>query len=144
MQHRGSGAATSNQIGATLQLTNRGTTPVSLATTTIRYWFTGDAPSATYQVWCDWAQIGCAGVQVRVVKLPATRTGADAYAEVSFASGNLAAGASTGEIQVRVAKSDWSSFNQADDHSYRISNSLTDFDRVTAHTGGSRAWGVEP
>ncbi|GGN07521.1 endoglucanase [Lentzea pudingi] len=144
VQHRGSGAATSNQIGATLQLTNRGTTPVSLTTTTIRYWFTGDAPSATYQVWCDWAQIGCAGVQVRVVKLPAARTGADAYAEVSFASGSLAAGASTGEIQVRVAKSDWSSFNQADDHSYRTSGSLTDFDRVTAHTGGSLTWGTEP
>ncbi|MCX2951103.1 glycoside hydrolase family 9 protein [Lentzea sp. NEAU-D7] len=144
VQHRGSGAATTNQIGATLQLTNRGTAPVSLSTTTIRYWFTGDAPSATYQVWCDWAQIGCATVQARVVKLPAARTGADAYVEVSFGSGSLAAGASTGEIQVRAAKSDWSSFNQTDDHSYRVSNALTDFDRVTAHTGGSLTWGTEP
>ncbi|WP_090065188.1 glycoside hydrolase family 9 protein [Lentzea flaviverrucosa] len=144
VQQKGSGSATSNQIGATLQLTNRGTAPVSLTTTTIRYWFTGDAPSATYQVWCDWAQIGCATVQVRVVKLATARTGADAYVEVSFSSGSLAAGASTGEIQVRTAKSDWSSFNQTDDHSYRVSNALSDFDRVTAHTGGSLTWGTEP
>lgn len=144
VQHKGSGSATSNQIGATLQLTNRGTAPVSLTTTTIRYWFTGDAPSATYQVWCDWAQIGCATVQVRVVKLATARTGADAYVEVSFSSGSLAVGASTGEIQVRTAKSDWSSFNQTDDHSYRVSNALSDFDRVTAHTGGSLTWGTEP
>ncbi|SDI98150.1 Fibronectin type III domain-containing protein [Lentzea albidocapillata subsp. violacea] len=144
VQHKGSGSATSNQIGATLQLTNRGTAPVSLTTTTIRYWFTGEAPSATYQVWCDWAQIGCATVQARVVKLPTARAGADAYVEVSFSSGSLAAGASTGEIQVRTAKSDWSSFNQTDDHSYRVSNALSDFDRVTAHTGGSLTWGTEP
>ncbi|SDO35465.1 glycoside hydrolase family 9 protein [Lentzea jiangxiensis] len=144
VQHRGSGAATANQIGATVQLTNRGTTPVSLTGTTIRYWFTGDAPSASYQAWCDWARIGCAGVQVRVVKLPAARPGADAYAEVSFTSGSLAAGASTGDVQVRIAKSDWSTFTQTDDHSYRVSGALTDFDRVTAHTGDTLVWGVEP
>lgn len=143
VQHRGSGAATSNQIGATLQLTNRGTSAAGLTGTTIRYWFTGDAPSPAYQVWCDWAQIGCASVQVRVVKLATARPGADAYVEVAFSSGTLAAGASTGEIQVRAAKSDWSSFTQSDDHSYRVS-ALTDFDRVTAHTGGALVWGVEP
>ncbi|SER64743.1 Fibronectin type III domain-containing protein [Lentzea albida] len=143
VQQRGSGAATSNQVGATLQLTNRGTSAAGLTGTTIRYWFTGDAPSPAYQVWCDWAQIGCASVQVRVVKLATARPGADAYLEVTFASGTLAAGASTGEIQVRAAKSDWSSFTQSDDHSYRVS-ALTDFDRVTAHTGGALVWGVEP
>ncbi len=144
VQHKGSSAATSGQIGATLQATNRGTTSIGLATVSLRYWFTGDAPSPTYQVWCDWAQVGCANLTARVVKLTTARTGADAYLEITFAAGNLAPGATTGDIQFRVAKSDWSAFNQANDHSYRVSSSLTDFDRVTGYSGSTLAWGVEP
>jgi chitodextrinase len=144
VQHKGTSSATSNQIGATLQVSNRGTTSVDLTTVKLRYWFTGDAPAPTYQTWCDWAQIGCANVKAQVVKLAAARAGGDAYLEITFTAGSLAAGASTGEIQLRVAKSDWSAFNQADDHSYRVSSSLTDFDRVTGYSGGGLSWGVEP
>jgi chitodextrinase len=144
VQHKNTSSAATNQIGATLQVTNRGATAVSLTTVTLRYWFTGDAPSPSYQVWCDWAQAGCPNVKAQVVKLGSARTGADAYLEVGFTSGSLAPGASTGDIQLRVAKSDWSAFDQSDDHSYRVSGSLTDFDRVTAYSGSALAWGVEP
>jgi chitodextrinase len=144
VQQRGSGAASSNQIGATIAVVNRGTTAVDRSAVTARYWFTGDTANANYQVFCDWAVVGCANVRATVVKLPNGRPGADAYLQVSFGAGTLAAGASTGDIQLRVAKSDWSAFNQADDHSYRVSSALTDFDRVTAYTGGTLAWGVEP
>ncbi|WP_086666105.1 glycoside hydrolase family 9 protein [Lentzea kentuckyensis] len=144
VQHRNTYPAASSQIGATLKVTNRGTTTTGLATTTVRYWFTGDATAPSYQVWCDWAQIGCANVRAKVVKLATARAGADAYLEIGFTTGDLAPGASTGDLQVRVAKADWSPFDQADDHSYRVSNDLTDFDRVTAYTGGALAWGLEP
>ncbi|MFI9008354.1 glycoside hydrolase family 9 protein [Actinosynnema sp. NPDC053489] len=144
VQQRGGGGASVNQIGTTLALVNRGTAAVDRSTVTLRYWFTGDTANANYQVFCDWAVVGCANVRATVVKLPTARPGADAYLQVSFAAGTLAAGASTGDIQLRVAKSDWSTFNQADDHSYRDASSLTDFDRVTAYTGGTLTWGVEP
>ncbi|NUT94031.1 MAG: endoglucanase [Saccharothrix sp.] len=143
-QQRGNGGATTNQIGTTLNLVNRGTSAVGLDTVTLRYWFTGDAASANYQVFCDWAVVGCGNVRASVVKLSTARTGADAYLQVTFASGTLNAGAQTGDIQLRVAKSDWSQFDQTNDHSYRVSATLTDFDRVTAHTGGALVWGVEP
>ncbi|WP_367127091.1 glycoside hydrolase family 9 protein [Saccharothrix sp. HUAS TT1] len=144
VQQRGNGSASANQIGATLALVNRGTTAVDRSAVTLRYWFTGDTASANYQVFCDWAVVGCANVRATAVKLPGARPGADSYLQVSFTAGSLAAGASTGDIQLRIAKSDWSTFNQADDHSYRVSATLTDFDRVTAYTGGALTWGVEP
>ncbi|QFZ21835.1 glycoside hydrolase family 9 protein [Saccharothrix syringae] len=144
VQQRGGGSATANQIGTALALVNRGQSAVDRSTATLRYWFTGDTANANYQVFCDWAVVGCANVRATVVKLPTARPGADSYLQVSFTAGTLAAGASTGDIQLRVAKSDWSTFNQADDHSYRVSATLTDFDRVTAYSGGTLVWGAEP
>jgi endoglucanase len=141
---RGDGGARDSQVRATLQVANRGTTALPLTGVTLRYWFTGDTSSPTYQVFCDWAVVGCAQVKVEVVKLPSARTGADAYLQVTFTGGTVAAGATSGDLQLRMAKSDWSAFDQADDHSYRVSSSWADHDRVTAYTGGALAWGVEP
>jgi hypothetical protein len=141
---RGDGAARSSQVGVTLQVANRGTTALPLTGVTLRYWFTGDAPSPTYQVFCDWAVVGCAQVRTEVVKLPTAKTGADAYLQVTFTGGAVAAGATSGDLQLRLAKSDWSAFDQTNDHSYRVSASWADHDRVTAYTGGALAWGVEP
>jgi len=142
---RGDGAAAGgSQVRATLQVANRGTAALPLTGVTLRYWFTGDAPSPAYQVFCDWAVVGCAQVKAEVVKLPTARTGADAYLQVTFTGGSVAAGSTSGDVQLRFAKSDWSAFDQSDDHSYRVSSSWTDHDRVTAYTGGALAWGVEP
>ncbi len=141
---RGDGGARESQARATLQVANRGTTALPLTGVTLRYWFTGDAPSPSYQVFCDWAVVGCAQVKAEVVKLPSARTGADAYLQVTFTGGSVAAGAASGDVQLRFAKSDWSAFDQSDDHSYRVSASWADHDRVTAYTGGALAWGVEP
>ncbi|HWO63457.1 MAG TPA: glycoside hydrolase family 9 protein [Umezawaea sp.] len=141
---RGDGGARDSQVRATLQVANRGTAALPLTGVTLRYWFTGDAPSPTYQVFCDWAVVGCAQVRAEVVKLPTARTGADAYLQVTFTGGSVAAGSTSGDVQLRFAKSDWSAFDQSDDHSYRVSASWADHDRVTAYTGGALAWGVEP
>ncbi|WP_439379612.1 glycoside hydrolase family 9 protein [Amycolatopsis lexingtonensis] len=142
-QHAG-GGATDNQIRTSLQIVNRGSTAVALTGVTARYWFTGDATTPAYQLWCDYAVAGCGNVTLRIVKLGSPRPGADAYVELGFTGGTLAAGAATGEVQIRVAKSDWTAFNQADDYSFRTAASFTDLATTTAYRSGTLSWGVEP
>ena len=145
VQQSGGSGITDNQIRTSLQAINKGTTSVALNTVTLRYWFTGDATNPTYQLFCDYAALGSGAITLRVVKLTTPRPGADAYVEVGFTGGTLAPGASTGAIQVRVAKGDWSAFNQADDYSYRTPTStFTDLTTVTGYQAGTLAWGTEP
>ncbi|HEY3477847.1 MAG TPA: cellulose binding domain-containing protein, partial [Streptomyces sp.] len=144
VQQRSGSGVTDNQIRTGLQIANRGSTSVALNSITARYWFTGDAANPGYQIWCDYAVVGCGNVTLRVVKLGTPRPGADAYVEVAFAGGTLAPGATTGEVQIRVAKADWSPFNQADDYSYRTAASFTDLATATAYQSGTLAWGTEP
>lgn len=111
--------ATDNAIRMTLQLVNTGSSAQSLSWVEIRYWF-GDS-AASYTTWCDWAQPGCANL-THSVAANGSATGADHYLKANLSGGSLAAGASTGEIQLRVHKSDWSTFNEADDYSHGTSD----------------------
>ena len=80
----------------------------------------------------------------RVVRLSAPRPGANAYFEVGFTAGTLAATASSGEIQSRLNKTDWSSFTQTDDYSFGTATTYTDAPKITAYIDGTRVWGSEP
>jgi endoglucanase len=112
----GNQSPVSNQIQPALKLTNTGSGPISLAVVTIRYWYTADS-AQTQGFACDYATIGCNNVRYRFVKLEPARPSADTYLEISFMGGQLQAGAST-EIKLRVHKSDWSNYNQANDYSF--------------------------
>ncbi|MQY12598.1 Xyloglucanase [Streptomyces sp. RB5] len=138
-------SATDNAIRMSLQVVNSGTGPVDLAGVTLRYWF-AEPGSATYQTFCDWAQLGSAKVTHRVVAAASPKTGASHYLEVGFtsAAGPLAAGASTGEIQLRVHKGDWSAFDEADDYSRGTNTSFADAPKVGAYLGGALVWGTAP
>jgi uncharacterized protein (TIGR03382 family) len=59
--------------------------------------------------------------------------------------GTLTPGQSTGEIQARFNKDDWSNFAEADDYSFDpTKTSFADWDRVTVYQAGALIWGTEP
>ncbi|WP_110934452.1 glycoside hydrolase family 48 protein [Paenibacillus bouchesdurhonensis] len=135
-----------NQFRPHFRIVNNGDTAVSLSDVKIRYYYTidGDKPQEFH---CDYAVVGSGNVSGNFVKLPSAKTGADYYLEISFGSGagSLAPGASSGEIQVRVNKSDWSNFNEADDYSYDATKTnFANWEKAPLYLNGNLAWGIEP
>lgn len=136
-------SATDNQIRMGLQLVNTGSTAVDLSTVKLRYWFTPEAGASTFGTSCDYAVIGC-GTLTHGVKSAGSAAGASHYLEVGFGSGTLAAGASTGEMQLRLNKSDWSNFNEADDYSRSTSTTFADASKIGVYVAGALSWGTAP
>jgi len=136
--------ATDNQIKPHLNIKNTGTSAVNLSDLKLRYYFTKDS-SAAMNAWIDWAQIGGSNIQVSFGSL--SKPGADTYAEISFTSGagSIAANGQTGDIQLRMSKTDWSNFNEADDYSFDPTmTAYADWSKVTLYKNGTIVWGVEP
>ncbi|MGW2652542.1 glycoside hydrolase family 6 protein [Streptomyces sp. NPDC001478] len=136
-------SVTDNQIRMGLQLVNTGSSPVDLSTVKVRYWFTPEAGASTFGTACDYAVIGCGKVTLNVTS-NGSLAGASHYLEVGFGSGTLAAGASTGEIQLRLNKSDWSNFNEADDYSRATNTAYADASKIGLYTAGALSWGTAP
>ncbi|CAM5558095.1 glycoside hydrolase family 6 protein [Streptomyces viridochromogenes] len=137
-------SATDNAIRPGLRITNTGSAAVDLTGVTARYYFTRDGGSSTVSAWCDYAAVGCSNVKLRVVPLTSPVAGADAYLEVGFSAGSLAAGRDTGDIQLRMAKSDWSAFDETDDHSRGTATTYTDAPAIPGYLGSVLAWGAPP
>ncbi len=139
-------APSDSQIKPGLQLVNTGSAALDLSTVTLRYWFTGDGGATSFTTNVDYAALGSANITQQVVALPSARPGADHYLQVGFgsAAGSLAAGASTGDIQCRLNKTDWSAFDETNDYSYGTNTSYADSAKVTAYIGGTLVWGTEP
>ncbi|MGG4218255.1 glycoside hydrolase family 6 protein [Paenibacillus jamilae] len=118
-------------------LKNKGTTPVKLSELKIRYYFTKDG-SQELQSAVDWAQVGNDNV-LRTIK--------DNYIEIGFsaAAGTLAAGAQTGDIQIRMNNSDWSNLNESNDYSFDpTKTSYAEWNKVTLFHNDKLVWGIEP
>jgi cellulose 1,4-beta-cellobiosidase len=144
----GDSAGTDNQIRPHLSLFNLGSSAVSLSQVKIRYWYTRENNSQAQSFACDWAQIGCASLTSSFVMLSPVRPSANAYVELGFTSGTLAAGAQTGPMQLRVYNADYSNYTESNDYSYSLSGtaplSFIDWSRVTIYVGGVLVWGTEP
>lgn len=137
--------AGNNSISATVLISNTGNLPVDYKDITVRYWFTAEG-SAPLNRWIDYAQLGAGNIAGTFTRLPEPLAGADAYFELGFAAlpGSFYPSCNTGNIQFRLAKSDWSAFNQADDHSYTTPGALLPNERITVYYKGVLVAGVEP
>ncbi len=138
-------APNDNQLKPFFKLKNNGTSSVALSGLTLRYWYTIESGSAE-QVWVDFAQMGNSNVSGRVVRPSIPRSAADRYLEVSFsaAAGSVAAGATSGEIQMRVNKTDWTTYAEANDYSYQATTSYVTSTKVTIYWNGMLVAGTEP
>ncbi|WP_018885521.1 glycoside hydrolase family 6 protein [Paenibacillus massiliensis] len=138
LQYRtGDTNATDSQIKPNFNIKNIGNTPVSLSDLTIRYYFTKEG-TADMDSAIDWAQVGSENIQ---------RTFTDSYVELSFtaAAGSIQPGGQSGDIQLRMYKTDWSNFDETNDYSYdSTKTSYQDWEKVTLYKDGILVWGIEP
>jgi aryl-phospho-beta-D-glucosidase BglC (GH1 family) len=134
-----------NQLALVLNVVNTGSTALALSTVTVRYYFTRDT-SASLTAFCDYTQRGCGNVTTSFGTVSPATTTADSYLQLAFGSGagSLSAGQTTGDIQLRVAKSDWSNFDETNDYSYAGNASLTDSTQITGYVSGALVWGTAP
>ncbi|ANY65798.1 cellulose 1,4-beta-cellobiosidase [Paenibacillus sp. BIHB 4019] len=138
--------ATNNAMMAHFNILNNGTTAVDLSTLKIRYYFTADG-TQQHSFWSDYAQVGSSNVHASFVTMSSPTATADTYMEISFtaAAGSIAAGGTSGQIQTRVSKNDWSNLNEANDYSFDATKtSLVDWNKVTLYQNGTLVWGIEP
>ncbi|MFX3651315.1 MAG: glycoside hydrolase family 6 protein [Paenibacillus sp.] len=138
LQYRaGDTNALDSQIKPYFNIKNLGSTAVNLSDLKIRYYFSKEG-SAAMDSAIDYAQVGGANIQ---------RTFTDSYVELSFTSdaGSIQAGGQTGDIQLRMYKTDWSNFDESNDYSFDpTKTSYQDWNKVTLYQDGNLVWGIEP
>ena len=130
-----------NTISTYLSLNNGGNVPVSYSDVRVRYWFTSDG-NVPLNYWVDYSGVPVTGQFTSV-----SRDSADTYFELSVDSsaGMLYPLSTTGNIQYRIAKSDWSNFNETNDWSYQpAAPYFAANNRITVYYKGQLVSGVEP
>ena len=136
-----------NTIGFVLQVANDGSTPITLSDLELRYWIRpgslGPTGNISQLVDIDYAAVGAANVKAQISQ--PNRLGMAAV-RLQFAdgAGSIRPYTSSGDIAVRVHKSDWSAYDQSGNFSFSSNTNLTDWDHVGLYRGGVLVWGSEP
>ncbi|TDC81823.1 glycosyl hydrolase family 5 [Micromonospora sp. KC606] len=153
---------TNNQAQFQLRVTNTGDGPLRLDAVRIRYHVRFEGGNTSLVPECDWAQPGCEAVR-RTVQFfpppgpppgpspspspsptvyPVPGTPVPGWLEVTFTGGVLAPGESTGPIQLRLHRANWTDIDERDDPSWQAAvGSWTRNDRVTLDVDGVREFG---
>ncbi len=142
----GDNGNTSNvHIKPHLQIENNDAISVAYSELSVRYWFTAEN-YAGINTWIDYAQLGNDKVSMNYVSLPEPHEGAFGYIEYGFdeSLGNLLSGDNSGPIQSRFSNTNWSNFDETDDHSYQSNTTYMNNEKVTLYRNGMLIWGTEP
>ncbi|MGD8401191.1 MAG: glycoside hydrolase family 9 protein [Bacillota bacterium] len=138
--------SSSNMLKPWFQVKNSGKAPLDLTTVKLRYWYTVDTAQAQ-SFFCDYTKVGSANITGSFVTLANPLTNADSYFELGFTSdaGKLGAGASTGDIQIRIYKNDYTPYEQSNDYSFDPDlTTMGQNSKITGYINGELVFGVEP
>lgn len=134
-----------NSLNPKFKLINTSTNAITLSDVKLRYYYTIDGEQAQ-NFFCDWSHVGSGNVEGTFVKLASAKADADTYLQIGFtsAAGSLAAGASI-DVQVRIAKTNWTQYTQVGDYSFNaVDSNYVDWAKVPAYITGNLVWGNEP
>jgi autotransporter-associated beta strand protein len=138
-------SASGNTISTYLSINNTGNQPLAYGDVTVRYWFTEEG-TQNLNYWIDYAKKGSNNISGKFVALSPVRNAADHYFEVAVngSVGTLYPLSNSGNIQYRIAKSDWSNFNEANDYSYASKDVMKENSKITVYYKGLLIYGQEP
>ncbi|WP_421895907.1 cellulose binding domain-containing protein [Marinoscillum sp.] len=131
-----------NKIKPYVIIVNDGSAAVSYTDLKLRYYFTIEG-TATPTFTCDYASIGTSNVNGAFVNT----SGSDYYLEVTFDSGagSLAANDDSGNIKLRINKSDWSNHDETNDYSFDGTiSSYVEYSKITLYQNNTLVWGTAP
>ncbi len=147
--NNGNTATSSNMINANFKVINNGLSSINLADLKFRYYYTADSDTAQ-NFFCDHAGMmngwSYSGVTDKVTgtfcKMYPAISKADTYLEVGFKSdaGTLSAGGYI-EIQTRVARTDWTNYDQSNDYSFNTFSTYGENDKIVAALRGTNISG---
>lgn len=144
--YNGNTAKSINTLFPWFKITNTGDTPIPLSDISARYYYTIDG-NKKQRFWCDWCSKGDTGmVTGKFSTVVSKADNIDSCFELGFKNGNimLQPGESV-EVHIRIAKEDWSDFNQENDYSFnRSAKTYVAQNRVPGFIKGKLVWGHDP
>jgi len=139
--------AQTNNIGFALQIVNDGPNPINLPDLELRYWFRpgslGPGAKITQQVDIDYAAVGSNNLKPQISAVDQNGL-ATLRLQFADAAGSIKPYTSSGDIAVRLHKSDWSAYDQSANFSFRTNTTLGDWDHVGLYRAGVLVWGTVP
>lgn len=134
-----------NTISTYLKVVNEGNVPVDYKDLKIRYWFTAEG-TQSLNYYLDYAELGSGKVKGQFTRPTPALSGADTYLELTFDAslGTFYPLSNTGNVQYRIAKADWSNFNETNDYSHKAAAPIADNLKITVYHKDQLVYGTEP